>query len=292
VPERIADLLRLFDQASNAPALRCRIGPIRPALGYSLRFSAGLRISFPLRQFSGLAHYLDAYFRITSQGQAPVFQVQAADIPDLPAANAEGELVGTFSVGEGEYSVDALVPDDLQRICRRSWPIQAMFSGGERELRQGIPPNTVVEYSSAGPTGIDTTGPKIARLTVMLQTAPFAPLAPKLRDADVQTFVQSLSAVLDQLPARFVRVVLFNLDQRRTILQENGFTREQLGEVNDALGQVEVGHVDYRVFESDSSASSFLSGLIEKELHEILGVTAGATPPRISGRHRRRRAIR
>jgi hypothetical protein len=252
-PDRVAAIRNAFDSAASAPQLRCEINPIRPALNFSLRFQTGYVADVPMVQFRGSGHGLSVLIRVTPEGLRPAYLVSNQKLPDVPASSGDGEVVGTFVVGEGAYDVEALVEDDLHRACHRQWRIQAKRTGGERDLKPTTPPATVEEFSALEP-GIPASKstlpesqskPGIGRLTLMIHAASLSPLASRLHDDDITMLAGSLSSLLAQLPARSVRLVVFNLDQRAVLFQQDGFAAKDLEKVLTVLNQLQLGLVDY-----------------------------------------------
>jgi len=168
--------------------------------------------------------------------------------------------------------VEALVEDDLHRVCRGKWRIQTKRSGSERDLKPATPPAAVEELqaSSPGSPGSPESkpGPRIERLTVLIHAAPLSPDASKLQPDDVSMLVGSLTSVLEQLPARFLRVVVFNLDQQAMLLRKDGFASADLGEVTTALNQLGLALVDYRALQKRDRSGGLLADLLQTELRE------------------------
>jgi hypothetical protein len=275
-PEQVAAIRNAFDSAASAPQLRCEINATRPALNFSLRFQTGYVIDVPLVQFRGPGHGLRVFIRVTPEGLRPAYLVSTQNLPDVPASNVpatkvDGEMVGTFVVGEGAYDIEALVEDDLHRACHRQWRIQARRSGSERELRPATPPATVGEFSAKGPESRATlpefkSTAGIGRLTLMIHAASLSPRSAKLHDDDIAMLVGSLSSLLEQLPARSVRLVVFNLDQQAVLFQQDGFAAKDLEKFISALNQLQLALVDYRTLQKRASPSGLLADLVQAEL--------------------------
>jgi len=272
--DQVAAIRNAFDSAAKAPQLRCEINPIRPALNFSLRFQTGYVANVPMVQFKGPGHSLSVLIKVTPEGLSPAYLVNTQKMPDVPASNMDGEVVGTFVVGEGAYDVEALVVDDLHRTCHRQWRTQARRSGSERDLKPTTPPATVQEFSAIGP-GIPNSKPTpteskstpgIGRLTLMIHAAPLLPRSPTLHDDDIATLVGSLSSLLEQLPARSVRLVVFNLDQRAVLFQQDDFAAKDLEKAIAALNQLQLARVDYRTLQKPAGPAGLLVDLVRAEL--------------------------
>jgi hypothetical protein len=146
-PERIAAVRQAFDSAASARQMRCHVDAVRPVPDYAMRFRTGYLVNIPMAQFQGAGHSLDTYLRITPEGLKPTYLESTGNLPEVPATKLDGELGGTFVVGEGTYDVEALVTDDSHRACHAKWRIQARRSGSERELAPATAASTVEELS-------------------------------------------------------------------------------------------------------------------------------------------------
>ena len=266
-PERIATLQSKFDSAANASALRCQINTVRPALDYALRFRTGYVIDIPMSQFQGPGHTLSIFIRVTPEGLKPAWLENTGSLQEVPATKLDAEIGGSFVVGEGSYDVEALVEDDSSRVCHDKWRIQARRSGSERELAPATPPATVQELSAVTPSGLDLqAAPRIGRLTVMLHAAPFWSRLSNLQPADVSTLVSSLSSLLRQLPAQSVRLVVFSLNQRAVLFQQDGFAAKDLEKVVAALDHLQLALVDYGTLRKPGGPFDLLADLFQTEL--------------------------
>jgi len=267
-PEEIAAARKAFDSSETTPPLRCDISAVHPALDFSFRFQTGYVVDIPFNQFGGPGHNLKILLRVTPEGREPSYLATTGALPDVPATKIDAEVAGTFVVGEGAYGVEALVRDDQRRACRAKWRIQAKLSGSERKPKPVTPPSTVEEASQSHPKAAETkAAPGIERLTVMMHAAPLSPRASNLQEGDVLTLVGSLSSLLEQLPARSVRLVMFNLDQRKVLFHKE-VTSNDLDDVTAVLNQLHLSVVDYRTLASRASPVDFLAGLVQAELRD------------------------
>src|SRR6185369_2488383 len=146
------------------------------------------------------------------EGLKPVYLQVEGTLPEVPETKLEGEIEGRFVVGEGAYRVEVLVQDDAGRVCRNSWQIQARRAGSERELTPASPAGAVEELIPP-PRQAASAPHRIQRLTLLVHAAPLSARSSVLQDGDMARIMGSLSAVVEQLPAWDVRLVVFNLAQ-------------------------------------------------------------------------------
>jgi hypothetical protein len=264
-----AALLRHVDPLANA-SLRCETTPVAPVLGFSLRFQTGYQARVPLSQFHGPGHRISVLVRIAPEASdgKPVYLLRSFDLPDVPDTEFVAEFAGSFLVGQGSYHSSAIVLDDVNRVCRADWRIEVKSGRYERNWLS-MQPNTV-EPIDAGASGatIPDLDAKFNRLTIFLHAAPLIPGTSKLLATDVLTAVDSLVALLDQIPARSVRLVLFNLDQERELYRNEGFTARDVEQVTRVLDKTQLALVDYRVLRQPQGQAEMLRALIHREVNE------------------------
>ena len=267
-PERVEAVRSAFDSASSAAHLLCEVHPVRPALTYGLQFQTGYVIDVPMKQFSGPGHSLRVFLRVIPDGREPVYLVMSGSLPDVPAAKTDAELPGSFEVGEGTYSVETLVKDDAARACYSQWRIQAKRVGSERDLKGAIPIGAVQELATPENAGPQIRpGPEIERLTILVHATGSRPGAAILDPVTVRTLADSLSSLLAQLPAKSVRLAVFNLDKQVVLLSKEPFQRSDLEEVTQAIEHLQLAVVDYKTLQN-RDRSDVLMDLVVKELHD------------------------
>jgi hypothetical protein len=207
--------------------------------------------------------------RITPEGgQKPVYLASRVRLPPVPKTKLEAEVGGGYLLGEGRYNVNWTLLDDAGRICRGSWRVDARLGRRERQLKLAMARDTVADFTlrgrSEGKRGTDDAAP--IRLTVLLNAAPLFPLRTRLRASDRVILTGLLSSLLERVPVRSVRLVVFNLDQQKTLLRQEAFAPGALGRVAQALNGTELGLVDYHVLQNPRGHVDFLASLMNQEL--------------------------
>jgi hypothetical protein len=267
---RFASVLENLEPRAGEKPLRCEVTPIKPSLNFGFRFQAGYVVRVPMSQFSGPGHGWAMLTRITPRGggQQPVYLAGRVRLPSIPTTKVDVEVGGGYLLGEGRYDVKWAMFDDADRVCRGSWHVDAKLGRRERQVNLSMPPDTVADFTLRGRPdsrrGADDAAP--IRLTVLLNAAPLFPLRTRLRASDRVVLLGLLSSLLERVPARSVRLVVFNLDQQKTLLRQDAFAPNALGRVAQALNGTELGLVDYHVLQNRRGHVDFLAGLINQEL--------------------------
>jgi hypothetical protein len=248
--------------------LRCEVIPVPARLSYSFRFQTGYVVRLPFKNYTGPGHHWNIMMRVTPVGGSDPFYLGSfTRLRNVPKTNAQAEFGGGFQIGEGRYSVDWMLADDQNRICRKSWKVEAKLNGRERGLKLGMAANTV------GPLTFrrwsqqsDADAHPIDRLTVLLHAAPLYPRSNRFRAQDRLLLVSSLASLLEALPARSVRVVVFNLDQQKELFRQDDLTPDLFDQVAQSTSNLQLQVVDYRVLQNRRGHISLLSDLINQEL--------------------------
>jgi hypothetical protein len=263
---RLAGIQKYFDARPGEPRLRCEVAPLKPSLGFTFRFQAGYEMRVPLSQYTGEGHRWTVAVRVTPEGGLPVYLVQRFRLPKIPETRLFAEVGGGYLVGEGRYSVAWIMLDDAGRVYRKNWRMEARLGRGERSVKVAIPPGTVSQFSlGVRPYSAVTDAPPL-RLTILLDAAPLSPGRTRLRAADLFLSIATLSSLLEQLPSRSVKLVVFNLDQQKELFRQDGFTPAELDRVWQSMSGLELGVVDYGTLRNRRGAVDLLEGLVDDEL--------------------------
>src|ERR1700727_2759317 len=131
----------ILDAGETRKDLRCTVTPVKPLLGFDLRFHSGFDIAIPLRELAGDGDVLTIVFRVTSAAakDSPTYFSEKYVVPDIEAdASGDAYLGGGFDIGEGDYHVDWLMRDRIERVCSSSWDITAALSGRDQSVKMTI----------------------------------------------------------------------------------------------------------------------------------------------------------
>jgi hypothetical protein len=260
---------RLLDLAPQAgdQLLHCDITQLKPALDMSFRFQTGYDIRVPMQQYLGEGHGWAILTRVTPENGSPVWLAARVRLPDVPLTTVVTDTFGGFLVGAGRYKVDWALYDDEGRVCRKQWKIEAKLGFGDRHVEAGIPPHTVSDFSGSGlphrpPPPADA--PPF-RLTILLHAAPLSPRRMHIRLNDRVVLLSTLSSLVERVPATSVRLAVFNLDKQRVIYSNPDFKLQAMGQVGQALNQLELETVDVQTLANPRGHLDLLESLIGGE---------------------------
>jgi hypothetical protein len=269
-PGVVARVLNRLEPSWDESALVCSVTPYGPSLNFSFRIQAGYVVRLPMDQFEGPKHAWFTLMRITPEGgdRKPVYLATRTRLPVVPQTKAEVEVGGGYLLGEGSYQVRWMMLDERGRVCRKDWRIEAKLTRGERRAKVAMRPNSVAAFSLLGSTqetrAHDDSAP--FSVTIMLHAAPMFPRRTHLRVSDRMLLVGSLAALLERLPARSVRLVVFNLDQQKELYRQDDFSVAAIDQVAQAMNDLELSSVDFKVLQKPKGHIDLLADLVNREL--------------------------
>jgi hypothetical protein len=260
--------------------LDCQIERVKPFLDFAFRFEAGFVVRCPVHLFGGKAAHMVVYARVAPVEGETVILGQEYTMPEIPASmraltnirklNNNFELSGGFALGEGDYAIDLLVADSMERFMQIRWKVKTVRARGEEQV-----PLTMAAHS-VGPLASRPWDGKLAekgqgvRVTLLLDAAPRDPNSTRLRVWDRMFLMDSVASVLRQVPCESVRLVAFNLEQQREIFRDERFDRVGFRRLGRALRDLELGTVEYAVLKRPRGWAELLANLTNQEVRAEL----------------------
>jgi hypothetical protein len=205
--------------------------------------------------------------RVTPEGGRPTHLVMRYGLPEVPRTNQEVEVGGGYLIGEGRYQVTWKLQDETGRVCRKDWKFEAKRSRSESKVKVAMEPNTVAPLSTwvaGGRRVADDAAP--IRLTILMHAAPTSPRRTRMNARDRFMLLGTLSALLERLPTKSVRLVVFNLDQQRELYRHENFAPDMFNDVAQSLDTLELGAVDYTVLQKPRGHVELLAELMNQEV--------------------------
>jgi hypothetical protein len=132
-----------------------------------------------------------------------------------------------------------------------------------------MPRDTVWDFSLRGarlpPRDTDDAAP--LRLTILLNAAPLSPRRTRLRGGDIGILISTVSSLLERVPARAVRLVVFNLEQQKELYRKPDFVLRNMPEVAKAMNTIELNTVDFQVLQNRRGHVELLADLLNQEIN-------------------------
>jgi len=267
----------ILESQENRKDLPCTATPVKPVLGFDLKFHSGYEVSVPLKELAGSQNVLLMIFRVTpaAGGADPVYMSQRVNVPPIEE-NAHGDayLQGAFDVGEGKYHVDWLMRDRLERVCSSFWDIDASLSARDRALTPDIPPDSVAAadlepFKDEPPV---ERGPRVAppgtplNVKVIMNFAPQNSAAATLQPLDMNALLWILRSISREPRIGNFSIVAVNVQQQRIIYRKENSSQIDFPALGEALRSLDLGTVNVARLSQKRGESDFLGNLFTQEL--------------------------
>ncbi|HEY2843212.1 MAG TPA: acetyltransferase [Bryobacteraceae bacterium] len=252
--------------------LPCTVDPVKPVLGFDLRFHGGYEISLPMQDVAGNENQLSILVRVTPDGAAsdPAYFVQRVNVPKLPDdAKGDALLGGLFDLGEGKYHIDLLMKDRSERVCAFYWDAEAVLTDRDKEIQPAIAPGAVerAEYEQFNEEPpVERAPGKPLNIKILVNFAPQNASISSLRPIDTLALVTVLRRFAREPQFGQFSVVAFNVQEQRVLYRQSSAERIDFPALGKAIQSVEPGKVDLKQLSKKHGEVGFLSDLIKKEI--------------------------
>lgn len=268
----------ILDSGETKKDLPCTVTPVKPVMGFDLRFHSGYDIQIPLRELSGNGDLLTIIFRVTSAAakDSPVYFAQRYNVPAIDDdASGDAYLAGGFDIGEGDYHVDWLMRDRIERVCSSNWDITAALASRDQSMKLPIPKNRIEasdqEFFKEEPpvTRINPEGPPLKTplsVKILINYAPQQGFAAAMQPIDTSALVSILRNIAREPRIRRFSLVAFNMNEQRIVYRQENADQIDFPKLGKALASLRFGMVDYKKLADPHSGSDFLARLVTDEL--------------------------
>jgi hypothetical protein len=253
--------------------LPCTVTPVKPLLGFDLRFHAGYEVGVPLRELAGSENLLTMIFRVTpdSHKDDPFFFVQRVRVPPIPEdAKGDAYLQGSFDLGEGQYHVDWLMRDRSERVCSFYWDAEATLAPRDKQISVALPADSVqpseTEPFKEEPPVARSQGETPLNVKVLINFAPQNSHSATLQPLDTTALVSILRSIAREPRIGKFSIVAFNLQEQRVIYRQDKADRIDFPALGEALQSLNLGTIDLQKLAHKNGETEFLTNLIQKEI--------------------------
>jgi hypothetical protein len=262
-----------LDMGEAKKDLPCTVNPVKPVLGFDLRFHAGYDITVPLREIAGESDLLTIIFRVSSAADkdTPFYFSQKYTVPEIEEdAKGDALLQGGFDIGEGDYHVDWLMRDKQERVCSSSWDVNAALSGRDQNTKLAIAQNTIEasdeDFFKEEPPVTRINTPEPVKVKVLINFAPQRSFAASMQPVDTSALTSILRNISREPRICKFSIVAFNMNEQRVVYRRDDADQIDFPEMGKALAAVKLGMVDYKKLSDKHSETEFLTKLISDEL--------------------------
>ena len=262
----------ILDTKDPRQDIPCKVSPVKPELGFDLKFHTHFDIAIPMSDLQGGEDMLTMIFRVTPVGQAadPSYFIQRINVPKLDEkAHGDAYLSGTFLSGEGDYQVDWLMRDRSERVCSSYWSSSAQLPPRDKGIRLAIAPGAV-EASDPEPFREE---PPVSRdpnngvtVKVLVNFAPQQFLASSLQPLDTAALISILRNISREPKIGKFSLVAFNMQEQRVVYRQDQADRIDFPALGNSLDSLKLGTVPVSQLNQKHSDTEFLTQLITTEM--------------------------
>jgi hypothetical protein len=254
--------------------LPCTVTPVKPVLGFDLRFHASYEVNVPLKELSGAENRLTILFRVVPDNHKddPTYFVQHVHVPSIEEeAKGDATLGGTFDLGEGNYHIDWLMRDRSERVCSFYWDSEAQLPAKDKQIALEMAPGAVhraqeEQFIEDPPVErAPSTGAPL-NIKVLVNFAPQNYDSPALRPIDTVALVSILRRISREPQFGKFSLVAFNIQEQRVVYRQSSSERIDFPALGHALESVKLGTVDMKRLAQKHGDTDFLTELIKKEM--------------------------
>jgi len=264
----------ILEARENRKDIPCTVTPVKPTVGFDLKFHAGYEVAVPLKDMAGSDNLLTVVFRVTPEQKPddPVYFSQHWKVPAIEEdAGGNATLSGTFDVGEGKYHVDWLMRDRTERICSFNWESDASLAGREKQMALDIASSSVqaseIEPFHAEPA-VDSreTSSDPLKVKVVVNFAPQDSLSAALQPIDTRALISILRNMAREPRITRISVVAFNMQEQRVIYRQDSTSQIDFPALGEALRGLSLGTVDVKRLAQKHSDAEFLTSFFTHEI--------------------------
>jgi len=255
--------------------LPCVATPVKPTLGFDLKYHAGYEVSVPLRELAGSENLLTIVFRVSPEvhPDEPVYFSQRMQVPAIEE-NAKGDayLQGNYDLGEGKYHVDWMMRDRAERVCSNYWDVEVSLPPKDKQVALDIQPNAIqaTDHEPFKPElPVERDGhDRPLNVKVMINFAPQNSQSATLQPLDTNALVSILRSIAREPRIGRFSIVAFNMQEQRVIYRQEAASQIDFPALGDALGALNLGTVDLKRLSQKHGDTDFLTTLIANEMKE------------------------
>jgi hypothetical protein len=253
----------------------CTVNPIKPMLGFDLKFHAGYDVTVPLKDLAGSDNQLTMVFRVTPEDkkEEATYFSQRWTVPAIdPDAGGSANLTGTFDLGEGKYHIDWLMRDRAERVCSYNWEAEANLPAKDKQIALDIAPS-VVQAAETEPFKQEPPVERVPQegplnVKVIVNFAPQDSMSATLQPIDTNALISILRSIAREPRITKFSIVAFNMQEQRVIYRQDGASQIDFPAMGEALHGLNLGTVDLKRLSQKHGDTDFLTSFITQEVKD------------------------
>jgi hypothetical protein len=265
----------ILEAGETRKDIPCTVTPVKPVLGFDMKFHAGYDVNVPLKDLAGSDNLLTMVFRVVpdEKKDAATYFSQRFNVPMIdPDAGGNSTLSGTFDVGEGKYHVDWLMRDRADRICSFSWDAEASLPSKDKLMSldiaaSAVQPAETEPFKPEAPVERDVKpGQGPLNVKVIVNFAPQDAMSATLQPVDTSALISIVRSIARERRITRYSIVAFNMQEQRVIYRQENASQIDFPAMGNALRSLNLGTVDLKRLSQKHGDSEFLTSFITQEI--------------------------
>jgi len=262
----------ILEAGETRKDIPCTVTPVKPMLGFDLKFHAGYDVSVPLKELAGSENTLTMVFRVYPEHKpddAQYFSQRWTVPPIDDDAGGSAQLAGSFDVGEGKYHVDWLMRDRSERVCSHSWDSEATLPPKDKTMSLDIPagsiqPSETEPFKQEPP--VQRGQSEALNIKVVVNFAPQDAMSATLQPIDTHALLSILRSIAREPRIAKFSIVAFNMQEQRVIYRQEAADTIDFPAMGQALRSLNLGTVDVKRLSQKHGDTEFLTNFLTKEV--------------------------
>lgn len=268
----------ILSGSSNRRDIDCRVEPLRPRLGFDLKYTAGYAVHVPADAVEQDGDHLRVLFRISPSGGESVHFRQ--EFP-ISARSATGGGTASFParyvLGPGRYKVDWLMRNRRGNVCSAHWETRAPTPGHTGRLAAAATANLIAPYRAevfvAEPPVVRADDAASGRhISILLNLAPRDRERFKLTDYELESVIGMLRSLHREPDIGVFSLTAFTGIDRQVVYASERRTRLDFEALGAAVRAMEPGVVSADALADPDGESAFLAQVLNDALSPAGGL--------------------
>ena len=265
----------ILSGSTNRRDLDCRVEPLRPRLGFDLKYTAGYAVHLPADAVETEGDRLRVLFRIRpNKGESVHFRQELTIAPKSSAGGGTATFPARYVLGPGRYKVDWMMRNRRGHVCSAHWETRAPAPGHAGRLAAAAVANLIAPYRmdlfAAEPPVVRTKGVGGGmHIAVLLNLAPQERKRFKLNDYELESVVGMLRALHREPEIGLFSLTAFSVIDRQIVYTSKRQTRLDFEALGEAIDSMSKGVIDIGDLADAEGESLFLADILNDATRSV-----------------------
>ena len=256
---------------TNRSDLGCRVEPLKPRLGFDLKYTAGFVVRVPAEAVAPSGDALRAIFRVKAleSEDDPVYFQQIFSVPAESAdPGSRAVFPARYVLGPGNYKIDWLMRNRRGTVCSAHWVARAPPPGHTGRLAAAAAANLIAPYREdifSNEPRADEAGGGL-HVSILLNLAPLDRAKFKLSSYELESIVGMLRSLYREPSIGLFNLRAFNAIDRKLVYSSLRQSRLDFEALGAAIDSMQAGVIEAAELEKAEGESAFLASLLNETL--------------------------